>query len=79
MHDHVHPKPPTPAGPKPARRPNLTEDLALDIWATNWATAVSPFPGSPTPSPFPRPREGWTPYRAAFMTTDVKFCPQVAI
>ena len=39
-------------------RPRLTEVLAIDIWATNWATAVSPFPGSPTPSAFPLPRQG---------------------
>ena len=41
------------------RRGNLPS-----YWATNWATTVAPLPGSPTPSPFPPPPEGWTPYRA---------------
>ena len=35
-------------GPKPVRRPSLTKELAIDIRATNWATAPRPFPGSPT-------------------------------
>ena len=34
--------------PKPVRRPSLTEELAIDIWVTNGATAPRPFPGSPT-------------------------------